>query len=130
MELAATTELVLPPSGAAPTVQEIAVHFPELEVVELIGAGGMGAIYKARQPKLDRFLALKVLQRDLADHAGFCERFNLEGRLLARLHHANIVTIFDIGTAGPFAYLVMEFVETMAATISSRCRTSSTRWMS
>ncbi len=109
--VATTTERVLPPSGAAPAVEEIAAHFPELEVMELIGAGGMGAVYKARQPKLDRFVALKVLRRDLADHAGFLERFNLEARLLARLHHANIVTIFDTGSAGPFVYLLMEFVD-------------------
>ena len=106
-----TTEVVLAPSGPVATVEEIAAHFPDLEVLEMLGAGGMGAVYKARQPKLDRLVALKVLKRELADHAGFLERFSLEGRLLARLHHAHIVTIFDTGTAGPFVYLLMEFVD-------------------
>jgi len=94
-----------------PTVAELAVHFPDLEVLELIGAGGMGAVYKARQPKLDRLVALKVLSSDLADDPAFAERFDREARLLARLHHANIVTVFDSGLAGPFAYLMMEFVD-------------------
>ena len=94
-----------------PTVAELAVHFPELEVLELIGAGGMGSVYKARQPKLDRLVALKVLSSDLAGDPAFAERFDREARLLARLNHPNIVTVFDSGVAGPFAYLMMEFVD-------------------
>jgi serine/threonine protein kinase len=94
-----------------PTVAELAVHFPELEVLELIGAGGMGSVYKARQPKLDRLVALKVLSSDLASDPAFAERFDREARLLARLGHPNIVTVFDSGVAGPFAYLLMEFVD-------------------
>jgi tRNA A-37 threonylcarbamoyl transferase component Bud32 len=111
MGVATTTQLILPPPQSAQTAEELAGHFPDLEVLELIGAGGMGAVYKARQPKLDRLVALKVLPRELAGHPGFLERFNREARLLARLHHANIVTIFDTGTAGPFAYLLMELVD-------------------
>jgi tRNA A-37 threonylcarbamoyl transferase component Bud32 len=99
------------PSESAPSAEEIAVHFPELEVMERIGAGGMGAVYKVRQPKLDRIVALKVLTRELADQPGFLDRFHREARLLARLHHANIVTLFDTGMAGPFAYLLMEYVD-------------------
>jgi tRNA A-37 threonylcarbamoyl transferase component Bud32 len=94
-----------------PTVAELAVHFPELEVLELIGAGGMGSVYKVRQPKLDRLVALKVLSSDLASDPAFAERFDREARLLARLGHPNIVTVFDSGVAGPFAYLLMEFVD-------------------
>lgn len=95
----------------SPTVAELAVHFPDLELLELIGAGGMGAVYKARQPKLDRLVALKVLSSDLAGDPAFAERFDREARLLARLNHPNIVTVFDSGVAGPFAYLMMEFVD-------------------
>ncbi|MFM2166116.1 MAG: Serine/threonine-protein kinase PknB, partial [Verrucomicrobiota bacterium] len=113
--LGAATEIqsVARPSKAAapPTVAELTVHFPDLEVLELIGAGGMGAVYKARQPKLDRLVALKVLSSDLAGDPAFAERFDREARLLARLNHPNIVTVFDSGVAGPFAYLLMEFVD-------------------
>ncbi len=101
------------PSGKTPTptVQELAPHFPELEILELIGAGGMGAVYKARQPKLDRLVALKILSHDLAADPAFTERFNREARVLARLNHQNIVTVFDFGTQGPFCFLLMEFMD-------------------
>ncbi len=95
----------------APTIAELAPHFPELEILEVIGVGGMGAVYKARQPKLDRLVALKILSHDLAADPAFTERFNREARVLARLSHPNIVTVFDCGMAGPFAYLLMEFVD-------------------
>ena len=101
------------PSGRIPppTVAELAPHFPELEILELIGAGGMGAVYKARQPKLDRLVALKILSHDLAADPAFTERFNREARVLARLNHPNIVTVFDFGTQGPFCFLLMEFMD-------------------
>ncbi len=94
-----------------PPIEVIAPHFPELEIVGMIGAGGMGAVYKARQPKLDRFVALKILAGDLATDPAFVERFNREARVLAKLSHPNIVTVFDFGTAGPFCFLLMEFVD-------------------
>ncbi|MCB1275733.1 serine/threonine-protein kinase [Prosthecobacter sp.] len=113
--LGAATEIqsTVPSSKGAktPTVAEVGAHFPELEVLELLGAGGMGAVYKARQPKLDRFVALKILSSDLAGDPAFAERFDREARVLARLNHPNIVTVFDSGMAGPFAYLMMEFVD-------------------
>ena len=111
--LGATIQLDPPVSKnlRPPTVAELAVHFPELEVLELIGVGGMGAVYKARQPKLDRFVAFKILASDLVGDPAFAERFDREARLLARLNHPNIVTVFDSGVAGPFAYLLMEFVD-------------------
>jgi len=94
-----------------PTVEEVAAQFPDLEILEPIGAGGMGAVYQARQPKLDRLVALKILSQDLARDPAFSERFNREARVLARLNHPNIVTVFDFGTRGPFFFLVMEFVD-------------------
>lgn len=101
------------PTGKTPppTVEELAPHFPELEILELIGVGGMSAVYKARQLKLDRFVALKILSSDLTADPAFLERFNREARMLARLSHANIVSVFDTGTAGPFAYLIMEYMD-------------------
>lgn len=112
-----------------PTLAELAAAFPQLEIIELIGRGGMGFVFKARQPKLDRFVALKILPRHLADDPRFAERFAREGRLLAKLNHPNIVTVHDFGTARasgspspnsgtpnpipqpPFYYLLMEYVD-------------------
>jgi serine/threonine protein kinase len=97
--------------SAPPAISEIAPHFPELEILELIGAGGMGAVYKVRQPQLDRTVALKILSHELARDPSFVERFNREAKVLARLSHPNIVAVFDFGTAGPYCYLLMEYVD-------------------
>lgn len=94
-----------------PPRDALAQAFPQLEILELIGQGGMGFVYKARQPKLDRLVALKILAQLLAEQTLFAERFTREGRTLARLNHPNIVTIHDFGQAGPFFYLLMEFVD-------------------
>jgi serine/threonine protein kinase len=80
-------------------------------VIELIGHGGMGAVFKVRQPKLDRFAALKLLPQSLAADPAFASRFEREARLLARLNHPNIVAVYDHGQAGEFFYLLMEFVD-------------------
>jgi len=94
-----------------PPVEEIARLFPQLEILGLIGKGGMGAVYKARQPALDRFVALKVLPPAVGSDPGFAERFNREARALARLNHPNIVAVHDFGKTGPLHYLLMEFVD-------------------
>ena len=99
------------PRFVPPPVGEIARLFPQLEILRLIGQGGMGAVYKARQPSLDRFVALKVLPPAAAGDPGFAERFNREARALARLNHPNIVAVHDFGKAGTLHYLVMEFVD-------------------
>ncbi len=82
-------------------VAEIARLFPQFEIIGLIGKGGMGAVYKARQPGLDRFVALKILPPHAANDPGFVERFNREARALARLNHPNIVAVYDFGTVNP-----------------------------
>jgi predicted Ser/Thr protein kinase len=97
--------------ATAPSVEELAPHFPQLEVLELIGEGGMGAVYKARQPSLDRLVAVKVLPRQAGQDAAFTERFNREARALARLGHPNVVAVYDVGKAGEFYYFVMEYVD-------------------
>lgn len=94
-----------------PSLAEIAAAFPDLEVLELIGHGGMSAVFKARQPKLDRVIALKVLPKSLAATPGFPERFTREGRVLARLSHPNIVSVHDFGESGGFCFLIMEYVD-------------------
>jgi tRNA A-37 threonylcarbamoyl transferase component Bud32 len=96
---------------AAPTVEELATLFPQLEIIELIGQGGMGAVYKARQPALDRLVAVKVLPPEAGRDPAFAERFGREARALARLGHPNIVAVHDVGRAGEFYYLVMEYVD-------------------
>jgi serine/threonine protein kinase len=89
------------PAGrpALPSIGEIAVAFPQLEILEFIGQGGMGFVFKARQPKLDRLVALKILPQSLAADPTFAERFNREAKLLARLSHPGIVTVHDFGVA-------------------------------
>ncbi|HEV3255316.1 MAG TPA: serine/threonine-protein kinase [Gemmataceae bacterium] len=94
-----------------PMPAELARHFPQLEILELIGQGGMGAVYKARQAKLDRLVAVKVLPPEVARDSAFAERFTREARSLARLNHPNIVTIFDFGESDGLFYFTMEFVD-------------------
>ena len=92
-------------------VSEIAKLFPQLEIIECLGRGGMGAVYKARQPRLDRLVALKILSPEKQSDSKFAERFEREARTLARLHHPNIVTIYDFGEVQGNYYLLMEFVD-------------------
>jgi serine/threonine protein kinase len=95
-----------------PSFEAVQAAFPQLTILELIGEGGMGCVFKARQPKLDRLVALKLLPAALAESdPAFAGRFEREGQLLARLHHPNIVAVHDSGTTGQFFYLIMEFVD-------------------
>jgi predicted Ser/Thr protein kinase len=80
-----------------PPVEFMAGLFPQLEILELIGKGGMGAVYKARQPGLDRLVALKILPPRTGSDPGFAERFTREARALAKLNHPNIVGVYDFG---------------------------------
>jgi serine/threonine protein kinase len=94
-----------------PTPAELAVHFPQLDVLALLGQGGMGAVYKARQKKLDRLVALKILPPEVARDSAFAERFIREARSLARLNHAQIVTVHDFGDVDGLYYFTMEYVD-------------------
>jgi tRNA A-37 threonylcarbamoyl transferase component Bud32 len=94
-----------------PPISELAQLFPQLEIQECLGRGGMGAVYKARQPRLDRFVALKILAPEKQNDPQFAERFEREARALARLNHPNIVTVFDFGEVQGRFYLLMEFVD-------------------
>jgi serine/threonine protein kinase len=99
------------PGFAPPAPAELARHFPQLEVLALLGQGGMGAVYKARQIKLDRLVAIKVLPPEVARDPAFAERFTREARSLARLNHSNIVTVHDFGDADGLYYFTMEYVD-------------------
>ena len=101
------TKVVKPP----PALDEIAKHFPQFEILECLGRGGMGVVYKARQPKLNRIVALKILAPEKVAEPKFAERFEREAQALARLNHPNIVTVYDFGETGGLYYLTMEFVD-------------------
>ncbi len=105
------TKVVKPPPPPAPSPEEIGKLFPQFEVLECLGRGGMGAVYKARQPRLDRFVALKILLAERQAGGQFAERFAREARALARLNHPAIVAVHDFGEAGGYPYLVMEYVD-------------------
>ncbi len=94
-----------------PTIEELAKLFPQLEILELIGKGGMGAVYKARQPKLNRFVALKILPPSIGSDPAFAERFAREAQALAQLNHPGIVTLYEFGQAGGLHFFMMEFVD-------------------
>lgn len=85
--------------------------FRNLEVLEELGRGGMGIVYKARQTALDRLVALKILPAERARLPGFGERFQREAKAMAALSHPNIVAIHEFGQEGGLFYFVMEFVE-------------------
>jgi serine/threonine protein kinase len=91
----------------------LAVSVPAYEAIEILGRGGMGAVYKARQKSLKRWVAIKVLPSVAADEElKFAERFRHEAETLARLNHPGIVHIHDFGeTADGLLYLVMEYVD-------------------
>ncbi len=94
-----------------PTVGRLAELFPSLEIIELIGAGGMGAVYKARQSGLDRLVAIKILPEEFGHDVKFALRFTREARTLAKLSHPNIVSVHEFGKVEDTYYFLMEFVE-------------------
>src|SRR6185436_18209801 len=95
LKLGAATDTVTEakqPPFTPPSTAELAPLFPQLEIFELIGKGGMGAIYKARQKQLDRIVALKILPPGISNDPAFAERFTREAKALAKLNHPGIVT--------------------------------------
>ena len=98
------------PSPTPPTPEEIADQFPQFEITECLGRGGMGVVYKARQKSLDRWVAIKVLAPERSGEEKFAERFAREAATLAKLNHPNIVTVHDFGETGAIFYIVMEYV--------------------
>ena len=81
------------------------------EIVSPLGAGGMGEVYKARDTRLDRMVAVKVLPESLADDPERRERFEREARAVSALNHPNICTLHDIGRQDGIDYLVMELLD-------------------
>lgn len=83
----------------------------QYEIREKIGQGGMAQVFKAYQPSLTRFVAIKILPPTLAEEAGFTERFQREAQAIARLQHPNILQVYDYGIQDNYNYLVMRYVE-------------------
>ncbi|MBC8094760.1 MAG: protein kinase [Akkermansiaceae bacterium] len=102
-----------------PSLEEIARHFPNLEILECLGRGGMGVVYKARQKSLNRLVALKILAPEREKDPTFAQRFAVEAETLAKLNHPGIVTLYEFGVASgilPDAtpqlyFFLMEYVD-------------------
>jgi len=86
-------------------------HLGPYEILSPLGAGGMGEVYRARDTRLDREVAIKVLSKELAEDSGRLKRFEKEARAASALNHPNIVTIYDIGSVDSTLYIAMERVE-------------------
>lgn len=109
-------------SWVPPTPAELAPRFPQLEIMELLGQGGMGAVYKVRQRDLDRWAALKVLPDEVAHDPNFSERFLREARALALLGHQHIVTVYEFGQRAGVFFLLMEYIDGVTLRQAIRAR--------
>jgi hypothetical protein len=98
-------------SPPVPTADEVAAKLPGYDILGVLGRGGMGVVFKARQKALDRIVALKVLPPAMAAAPGFAERFVREAKAMARLAHPNIVAVHEFGESGGLFYLVLEYVD-------------------
>jgi tRNA A-37 threonylcarbamoyl transferase component Bud32 len=85
--------------------------FADYEILDRVGAGAMGTVFKARHKRLNRIVALKVLKPSLARDTRYVDRLRREARIVASLNHPNIVTGYDLGEEGGYHFFVMEFVE-------------------
>jgi len=102
-----------PGTRVAPDPAHLAAQFPQLEIIELLGMGGMGMVYKARQPRVDRLVALKILPVESSRGPSFAERFQREAKALAKLNHPGIVAFYDFGQTSEYYYFIMEYVDGM-----------------
>ncbi len=98
--------------GIDPELDAVRKAFQDRYAVEsLLGRGGMGDVYKARERTLDRYVALKVVPESRTQDEQFLERFRREARIAARLRHPRIVSVHEVGMMGPFAYFSMDYIE-------------------
>ena len=84
------------------------------EIISKIGSGGMADVYKAKDHKLNRFVAVKVMKKEFRDDKQFISKFRVEAQSAAGLAHANIVNIYDVGEEAGIYYIVMELVKNYA----------------
>src|SRR5215475_7795608 len=85
-------------------------NFDHYEILASLGAGGMGEVWRARDARLAREVAVKVLPEEVSSDAGRLKRFEKEARAASALNHPNIVTIYDIGSSESVSYIAMELV--------------------
>ncbi len=110
-------------TGIDPELDAVRKAFHDRYVVEsLLGRGGMGNVYKARERTLDRYVALKIVPEYRAKDEQFIERFRREARIAARLRHPRIVSVHEVGSMGPFPYFSMDYIEgsTLRALVERR----------
>ncbi len=101
-----------PPTFDVPSIEEMSAYLPQFKFEKLAACGGMGAVYKAWQDSLARWVAVKILPPKFSAEQGFADRFKIEARAMAKLNHTNIVGVYDFGiTPGGHLYLVMEWIE-------------------
>jgi serine/threonine protein kinase len=110
------------PPGAAPEATLVGRTISHYQVLSLLGAGGMGEVYLARDPRLDRAVAIKILPGELAEDADRMQRFTREAKAASALNHPNVATIYDVGESDGISFIVMEHVEgeTLLPRISRR----------
>ncbi len=118
--------LVAPPPGTSAVMSGPARIAGRYEILNLLGTGGMGAVYRARDAELDEMVALKVLRRELSDSPSMLARFRQEAKLARRVTHRNVARTFDIGEHAGEKFLTMEFVdgESLASYLAQRGRLS------
>src|SRR6202041_1397930 len=90
------------------------------EIVAPLGAGGMGEVYRAKDTRLDRIVAIKVLPSHLSENPEARQRFDREARTISSVNHPNICTLYDVGHQDGTDYLVMEYLE--GETLADRLR--------
>ena len=99
-------------TGIDPELDAVRKAFHDRYAVEsLLGRGGMGNVYKARERTLDRYVAIKIVPEFRGQDAHFVERFRREARIAARLRHPRIVSVHEVGMMGPFVYFSMDYIE-------------------
>ena len=120
-----TPDVTQPDVAETPASTEIKERIGRYNVIEEIGAGGMGVVYSAHDPELDRKLAIKVLHRSMgagSDPDAKEQRLRREAQTMARLSHPNVVTVHDVGVHDDRVFLAMEYVEGLTLELWMRDR--------
>ena len=81
------------------------------EILDVIGTGGMAVVYRARDHRLNRLVAIKILKEDYSQDEEFRRRFHAEAQAVARLSHPNLVSVYDVSTTGRTDFIVMELID-------------------